>query len=183
MIPACYGCISVWEENDEKEDGSRRAVSGPLLAVLPATHALADPPDAEEVKDEPGKEPTVTRGMPDLVRYWNFDPPKSPLFDIGRMTISGDIRVRPEFRANPNFGLASTAGHGRTTGAGPRRYADQFVQQWTRLGLNYAMSRDVDAFFQMQYAKIWGAKSNPAEHCERPKRAPRRGSPGLYADP
>ena len=50
-----------------------------LLAALPVTHALADPPVAEEVKDHPGKEPTVTRGMPDLVRYWNFDPPKSPV--------------------------------------------------------------------------------------------------------
>ena len=106
-------------------------------------------------------EPTVTRGMPDLVRYWNFDPPKSPLFDLGRVTISGDARVRPEYRNNSNFGLANTSGVGRATGANSQADAAQFVQQWARLGLNYAMSPDVDTFFQMQYAANWGANSAP----------------------
>ena len=138
-----------------------------LLAALPVTQALADPSVAEEVKDQPGNEPTVTRGMPDLVRYWNFDPPKSPLFDIGKITISGDIRVRPEMRSNPNFGLSSNGLTGQNAAGTSGRQAggekaDQFIQQWNRLGLNYAVSRDVDAFFQMQYAKIWGAQSNPA---------------------
>jgi hypothetical protein len=133
-----------------------------LLAVLPVTHALADPPMAEDVKDQPGNEPTVTRGMPDLVRYWNFDPPKSPLFDIGRVTISGDARIRPEYRNNSNFGLTSTSGAGRATGANSSGVADQFVQQWARLGLNYAVSPDVDTFFQMQYAKNWGSNNSPS---------------------
>jgi len=138
-----------------------------LLVALPVTRALADPPVAEEVKDLPGNEPTVTRGMPDLVRYWNFDPPKSPLFDIGKITISGDIRVRPEMRSNPNFGLSSNGLTGQNAAGTSGRQAggenaDQFIQQWNRLGLNYAVSPDVDTFFQMQYAKIWGAQSNPA---------------------
>ena len=124
-----------------------------LLAALPVPHALADPPMAEEVKDHPGTEPTVTRGMPDLVRYWNLDPPRSPLFDIARVTISGDARIRPEYRNNSNFGLANTSGLGRATGAASNGVTDQFIQQWARLGLNYAVSPDVDSFFQMQYAK------------------------------
>ncbi len=133
-----------------------------LLTSLSATHALADPPEVEEVKDIPGMEPTVTRGMPDLVRYWNFDPPKSPLFDLERVTISGDVRVRPEYRNNSNFGLADTSGVGRATGAASNAIADQFIQQWNRLGINYAVSPDVDTFFQMQYAKNWGSNNAPS---------------------
>jgi hypothetical protein len=132
-----------------------------LPAAFPMTFALATPPEADEVKDHPGPEPTVTRGMPDLVRYWNFDPPTSPLFDISRVTISGDIRVRPELRVNPNFGLNTANGQltpGRAAGGDT---ADQFVQNWMRLGLNYAISPDVDTFFQLQYAKNWGGQSNP----------------------
>lgn len=135
-----------------------------LLAALPVTQALADPPVAGEVKDHPGPEPPVTRGMPDLVRYWNFDPQKSPLFDISRVTISGDLRVRPELRVNPNFGLnVNTAGTQLSPGRAPHGgdTADQFVQQWMRLGLNYAISPDVDTFVQIQYGKNWGANSNP----------------------
>ncbi len=133
-----------------------------LLISLSAAHALANPPEVEEVKDIPGMEPTVTRGMPDLVRYWNFDPPKSPLFDLERVTISGDVRVRPEYRNNSNFGLADTSGVGRATGAAPNAIADQFIQQWNRLGINYAVSPDVDTFFQMQYAKNWGSNNAPS---------------------
>lgn len=117
-----------------------------LLAALPVTYAWANPPGADEVKDQPGMEPTVTRGMPDLVRYWNFDPPRSPLFDIGKVTISGDARIRPEYRNNSNFGLANTSSLGRATGAASNGVSDQFIQQWARLGLNYAVSPDVDTF-------------------------------------
>lgn len=130
-----------------------------MLAALPVTHALADPPVASTVKTEPGMEPTVPRGMPDLVPYWNFDPPKSPLFDISKVTISGDMRIRPEYRNNSNFGLTSPSTVGRATGAAGQASASQFVQQWARLGLNYAVSPDVDTFVQMQYAKNWGANS------------------------
>ena len=133
-----------------------------LLAALPVTYAWANPPEADEVKDQPGMEPTVTRGMPDLVRYWNFDPPRSPLFDIGKVTISGDARIRPEYRNNSNFGLANTSSLGRATGAASNGVSDQFIQQWARLGLNYAVSPDVDTFFQMQYAKNWGANTSPS---------------------
>jgi len=121
-----------------------------LLAALPVTQALADPPTlpAEKVKTSPGNIPPVPRGIPDLTPYWNFDPPKSPLFDISKLTVSGDARIRGEYRNNSFFQPSASAS------------ADQFVQQWMRLGLNYAISPDVDTFFQMQYAKNWGAGQN-----------------------
>ena len=93
-----------------------------LVAAMPVTQALADPPVAPTVIDRPMHGVPVPRAMPDLTPYWNFDPPKSPLFDISKFTLSGDARVRAESRTNSNFA---------------RQSADTFVQQWARLGLNY----------------------------------------------
>lgn len=121
-----------------------------LLAALPVTQALADPPVAPNVLDKPTNIPPIPRGMPDLTPYHNFDPPKSPLFDIGKLTISGDMRVRPEFRSQANFGVT----------AGQPSNNDFMVQQWMRLGINYAISPDVDVFFQPQWAKNFGAANN-----------------------
>jgi hypothetical protein len=134
-----------------------------LLAALPIAPALADPPtfpaDKLQTSPPPGNVPPVPRAMPDLQPYWNFDPPKHPLFDINKLTISGDMRVRPELRSNGSFGVVGT-GLGRLTNAtapaGTSSGNDQFVQQWMRLGINYAISPDVDVFFQEQYAKTWG---------------------------
>jgi len=119
-----------------------------MLLALPAAPVLADPPVAPKVVDHPDNKPPVPRGMPDLVPYWNFDPPKSPLFDIGKLTISGDMRVRPEFRSQANFGTTNGSNN------------DFYVQQWMRLGINYAVSPDVDVFFQPQWAKNWGGAAN-----------------------
>jgi len=55
-----------------------------LFLALPVAPALADPPVAPKTVDHPDNKPPVPRGMPDLIPYWNFDPPKSPLFDINR---------------------------------------------------------------------------------------------------
>jgi len=128
-----------------------------LLVALPVTQALADPPTmpADKVKTAPGYIPPVPRGMPDLTPYWKFDPPKSPLFDISKLTVSGDARVRYEYRNNANFGTNLSSG-GRASGSNA-----EFIQQWMRLGLNYAISQDVDTFFQMQYAKNWGSGNTP----------------------
>ncbi len=127
-----------------------------LLAALPVTQALADPPVAPKVIDQPTNIPPIPRGMPDLISYHNFDPPKSPLFDIGKLTISGDMRVRPEFRSQTTFGVQNNGGFGRVTAANN----DFIVQQWMRLGINYAISPDVDVFFQPQWAKNFGAANN-----------------------
>mgnify|MGYP003334254607 FL=1 len=118
-----------------------------LVAAMPVTQALADPPVAPTVIDRPMHGVPVPRAMPDLTPYWNFDPPKSPLFDISKFTLSGDARVRGESRTNSNFSAGK---------------ADTFVQQWARLGLNYAISQDVDMFTQLQYSKNWGGNGTAA---------------------
>ena len=112
-----------------------------LLATMTAAPALA-----EKTTPATGKNsavPAVPRAIPDLIPYHKFDPPKSKLFDISKLTISGDIRVRPEFRNNNTFGKSKAN--------------SSFVQQWTRLGFNYSISPDVTFFFQGQYSKNWGA--------------------------
>lgn len=118
-----------------------------LVAAMPVTQALADPPVAPTVIDRPMHGVPVPRSFPDLIPYWNFDPPKSPLFDISKFTLSGDMRVRGESRTNGNFAASK---------------ADTFVQQWARLGLNYAISQDVDMFTQLQYSKNWGGAGTTA---------------------
>lgn len=132
------------------KDAVKLMLAAAVMAALPVGQALADPPVAPTVIDRPMHGVPVPRAMPDLIPYWNFDPPKSPLFDISKFTLSGDARVRAETRHNPNFGQ------------GGQLNADSFVQQWARLGLNYAISQDVDMFTQLQYSKNWGGAATAA---------------------
>ena len=116
-----------------------------LAAVLLAG-VTAAPVMAEKTTPATGKNsavPAVPRAIPDLIPYHKFDPPKSKLFDISKLTISGDLRVRPEFRNNGTFGIS---GKNNTF----------IVQQWARLGFNYSISPDVTFFFQAQHSKNWG---------------------------
>ena len=122
-----------------------------LAAVLLAG-VTAAPVMAEKTTPATGKNsavPAVPRAIPDLIPYHKFDPPKSKLFDMSKLTISGDIRVRPEIRTNSKFGIAQDN--------------RSFVQQWTRLGFNYSISPDVTFFFQGQHSKNWGAGNGPAD--------------------
>ncbi|ULA62300.1 MAG: Alginateexp domain-containing protein [Nitrospira sp.] len=129
------------------KDATKWVLAAALLVAMPIGLALADPPVAPTVIDRPMHGVPVPRGMPDLIPYWSFDPPKSPLFDISKFTLSGDARIRGESRTNPNFAASK---------------ADTFIQQWARLGLNYAISQDVDVFTQIQYSKNWGGASTNA---------------------
>lgn len=123
------------------------------LLVTMTVPAFAAPPAKDPAKSPPQPKniPPVPRGIPDLIPYWAFDPPQSKLFDIKNLVVSGDLRVRPEFRTNGSFSAASN-----TTGLATKRN-DFFVQQWVRLGFNYSISPDVEFFVQPQYAKNWGA--------------------------
>ncbi len=115
-----------------------------LAAVLLAG-VMAAPAMAEKTTPATGKNsavPAVPRAIPDLLPYHKFDPPKSKLFDISKLTISGDLRVRPEFRNNLTFGK--------------EKNNTFVVQQWARLGFNYSISPDVTFFFQAQHSKNWG---------------------------
>ncbi|MDT7043408.1 alginate export family protein [Candidatus Nitronereus thalassa] len=105
--------------------------------------------------------PAVPRAIPDLIPYHKFDPPTSKMFDINNLNITGDIRVRPEFRNNTAFGTGGSI----AVGANPSSTSqnnDFFVQQWVRLGFHYTISPDVVFFFQPQYSKNWGDASPAA---------------------
>ena len=118
-----------------------------LAAVLLAG-VTAAPVMAEKTTPATGKNsavPAVPRAIPDLLPYHKFDPPKSKLFDMSKLTISGDLRVRPEFRNNLTFGAAKNNTF--------------IVQQWARLGFNYSISPDVTFFFQGQQSKNWGVNA------------------------
>ena len=76
--------------------GIKWTMAAVLLAGITAVPAFA-----EKTTPATGKNsavPAVPRAIPDLLPYHKFDPPKSKLFDISKLTISGDLRVRPEFR-------------------------------------------------------------------------------------
>ncbi len=140
-------------------------VAAALLVAGFAAPALADPPVADKstMQTSPGHGVPVPRGIPDMINYAAFDPPKSPIFDINKFTVSGDMRVRPEYRNNSNFGLLNLSGGSTRATAlngGAANGAMFGVQQWMRLGLNYAISPDVDTFIQMQYAKNWGGAAS-----------------------
>ena len=118
-----------------------------LAAVLLAG-VTAAPVMAEKTTPATGKNsavPAVPRAIPDLLPYHKFDPPKSKLFDMSKLTISGDLRVRPEFRNNLTFGATKNNTF--------------IVQQWARLGFNYSISPDVTFFFQAQHSKNWGVNA------------------------
>ena len=66
---------------------------------------------------------------------------------MSKLTISGDLRVRPEFRNNGTFGIAA-------------KNNTFMVQQWARLGFNYSISPDVTFFLQAQHSKNWGVAQN-----------------------
>ena len=122
-------------------DGIKWTMAAVLLAGFLAVPVFAE--KTTPATDKNSAVPAVPRAIPDLLPYHKFDPPKSKLFDISKLTISGDLRVRPEFRTNGTFG-------------GPKNNTF-IVQQWARLGLNYSISPDVTFFFQPQYSKNWGA--------------------------
>ncbi|RMH36591.1 MAG: hypothetical protein D6690_05475 [Nitrospirae bacterium] len=127
-----------------------------LLCAMPATSAFA------QVKTTPATDKNtnvaaVPRAIPDLVPYHVFDPPKNPLFDINKLTVSGDIRVRPEFRTNSVFGVGhadSKTPGSLTTGQKQNSF---FTQQLIRLGFNYDISPDVVFFVQAQVSNNFGA--------------------------
>jgi hypothetical protein len=127
-------------------NGLKWITAAALLLAMSAAPAFAA--KTTPATDKNTNVPAVPRAIPDLIPYHNFDPPKSPLFDLKNLTVSGDIRVRPEFRNNTNFTKGSNN--------------DFFVQQWVRLGINYAISPDVDFFFQPQYSKTWGTATSGA---------------------
>ena len=126
-------------------DGIKWTLAAILLAGVTAAPVMAEKTTPATNKNS--AVPAVPRAIPDLLPYHKFDPPKSKLFDISKLTISGDLRVRPEFRTNGTFGI----------GAKNNTF---IVQQWARLGFNYSISPDVTFFLQAQQSKNWGVNGN-----------------------
>ena len=136
-----------------------------LLVAMSAVPVLAQ--KTTPATDKNTNVPAVPRAIPDLIPYHKYDPPKSKLFDIGKLTMSGDMRVRPEYRNNGCFGGAAAggrcvAGAGGTAPGAPddARNAQLFVQQLIRLGFNYDLSPDVTFFVQPQVSNNFGSHDN-----------------------
>lgn len=121
-----------------------RLTAAALIVALSAAPGLAakTTPATDKVTDVAA----VPRAIPDLVDYGQFDPPKG-VFDLSKLTISGDMRVRPEFRTNGNF---SNNGDSNAF----------FTQQLIRLGFNYDLSPDVVFFLQPQVSNNFGANDS-----------------------
>jgi len=138
-------------------NGLKWATAAVLFVTMTAAPAFAA--KTTPATDGNSAVPAVPRAIPNLIPYHKFDPPTSKLFDINKLNLSGDLRVRPEFRNATRFGISGT---GITKAGNPGdtvKQNDFFVQQWVRLGFHYTISPDVVFFFQPQYSKTWG--SNP----------------------
>ncbi len=134
-----------------------------VLVAMPTVASFAGTP-ASGVKTTPATDkktdmPAVPRAIPDLTKYGKFDPPTAKIFDFKNLTISGDMRVRPEFRSKGCFGgggggtCTSSAGTMRSSGDSN----DFYTQQLIRLGFNYDISPDVRFFTQAQVSHNFGA--------------------------
>ncbi|MEX0829221.1 MAG: alginate export family protein [Nitrospirales bacterium] len=130
-----------------------RLTAAALLVAMSATPGFA-------VKTTPATDkntnvPAVPRAIPDLQPYHNFDPPAGAVFDASKLTISGDMRVRPEFRSKGGFGVsAAPNAAGKFTDSDDQ--SSFFTQQLIRLGFHYALSPDVAFFVQPQVSHNWG---------------------------
>ena len=85
-----------------------RLTAAALLVAMSAAPGLAA--KQTPATDKNTNVPAVPRAIPNLVPYHKFDPPAGTgMFDVSKLVISGDMRVRPEGRTNSGFGVASTA--------------------------------------------------------------------------
>ena len=70
--------------------------------------------------------------------------PTFAAFDVGKLTINGDMRIRPEYRRASFFNAANAQTN------------QQIIQQRIRLGFNYDVSPDVAYFIEFQDSRNWG---------------------------
>ena len=130
-----------------------RLIATALLVAMSAAPGFAA--KTTPATDKNTNVPAVPRAIPDLVPYHKFDPPAGAVFDASKLTISGDMRVRPEFRSKGGFGVSGAPdGNGNFTNA--NNQSSFFTQQWIRLGFHYAISPDVVFFMQPQVSNNFG---------------------------
>jgi hypothetical protein len=134
-------------------NGLKWATAAVLFVTMTAAPAFAA--KTTPATDKNSAVPAVPRAIPNLIPYHKFDPPTSKLFDINKLNITGDLRVRPEFRNSNKFGTGGMLAVGDMPSTTTMNN-DFFVQQWVRIGFHYTISPDVVFFFQPQYSKNWG---------------------------
>ncbi len=130
-----------------------RLTAAALLVAMSAAPGFAQ--KTTPATDKNTNVPAVPRAIPDLVPYHNFDPPAGAVWDPTKLTISGDMRVRPEFRSKGGFGV-SGAPNANNKFADADNQSSFFTQQLIRLGFHYALSPDVVFFAQPQVSHNWG---------------------------
>ena len=131
-----------------------RLTAAALLVAMSAAPGFAA--KATPATDKNTNVPAVPRAIPDLVPYHKFDPPAGAVFDASKLTISGDMRIRPEFRSKGGFGVSGTPGNANGNFTNANNQSSFFTQQWIRLGFHYAISPDVAFFMQPQVSNNFG---------------------------
>src|SRR5574341_2346392 len=114
--------------------------------------------------------PHIPRSMPQKEAYEIYDPVIGRNFDLKNFWMRADLRVRPEYRNGVCFGGGAPVGgacNGFNPAAGTATRANQgkgasdfYVQQWTRLGIGYDLSDDVNFYFEVIDSTNWGSNGN-----------------------
>lgn len=136
--------------------------AGLSFVTVPAQAAF-ELPEGERITNVPH----IPRAIPQKEAYELYDPKIGKNFDLKNFWLRADMRVRPEMRNNTCFGSAFTSGAGAggaCNGINGTRVAngtrgksnDFYVQQWTRLGIGYDLSPDVNFYMEIIDAATWG---------------------------
>jgi hypothetical protein len=141
--------------------------AGMSFMTAPAQAAF-ELPEGEKITNVPA----IPRAMPQKEAYELYDPRIGKNFDIKNFWLRADVRVRPEMRNGTCFGggspvggacnaaAATNAAIGTKTAFAGKAAADQFVQQWVRLGIGYDLSPDVNFYMELIDSRTWGANGN-----------------------
>ncbi len=124
----------------------------------------------------------IHRAIPQAEAYDLYDPAIGRNFDLKNLWMRADLRVRPEWRNGTCFGGSAPIGgacnsfggfngmgvptttstNGLAGPANPGKAANDFyVQQWVRLGIGYDLSPDVNFYFELIDAAVWGGNGDP----------------------
>ncbi len=133
-----------------------------LSVVVPlAAYSAFELPEGE-------KKPTdvIGRGIPQKKDYERYDPDIGKYFDLRKLWVTAQLRVRPEYRNNVCFGGGIGAGGqcntpGTTANNFTGKANDQFVQQTTRLGIGYDLSPEVNFYLEFIDSRTWGGGGSP----------------------
>ena len=132
--------------------------------VSAPAQAAFELPEGEKITNVPA----IPRAIPQKEAYELYDPRIGKNFDIKNFWLRADLRVRPETRNGVCFGggnpaagacnntVTTTLTGGGNRGAATKAASDQFIQQWTRLGIGYDLSPDVNFYIEILQSQTWG---------------------------